>query len=173
MKTLRPRQICHHFANIFKCIFFNENAWNSLKMSQNFLKFEFFSNATALVHIMAWCWSGDKALSELVMVGLLMHICGTELNCSELHWPRKNWITDPPFEKKLISVWLDHLCVCRCSSYGVEWHRSESTSDLYSVRFTARSCEVSKLFQSLWNWTSPWAVAVPRCLSNFRTIWSL
>ena len=32
--TLRPRQNGHHFADdIFKCIFFNENVWISLKIT--------------------------------------------------------------------------------------------------------------------------------------------
>ena len=67
--TLRPRQNGRYFAeDIFKCIFLNENAWISLKISLNI---------PALVQIMAWRRPGDKPLSEPMMVSLLMHICVT------------------------------------------------------------------------------------------------
>ena len=37
------------------------------------------NNIPALVKIMAWCWSGDKPLSDSMMVSLLMNICITQL----------------------------------------------------------------------------------------------
>ena len=68
----------HDFAgDIFKCIFLNENVWSLLKISQNFVPKVWINNIPALVQIMAWCRSGDKPLSELVMVSLLTHICVT------------------------------------------------------------------------------------------------
>ena len=73
--TLRPRQIGRHFPdNIFKCIFLNENIWISINIS---LKFVPINNIQALVQIMAWRRPGDKALSEPMMVSLLMHVCFT------------------------------------------------------------------------------------------------
>ena len=83
--TLRPRQNGRHFADaIFKCIFFNENAWISLEISLNFVPKVQISNIPALVQIMAWRWPGDKPLSEPMMVNLLTHICVT--------WPQ--WVKD-------------------------------------------------------------------------------
>ena len=76
---LRPRQNCRHFTdNIFKCIVLNENVWISLKIWLKFvLKFP-INNIPAMVQIMAWCCSGNKPLSEPMMISLLTHICVTQ-----------------------------------------------------------------------------------------------
>ena len=66
LNTLRSRQKWRHFADgIFKCIFLNENVWIP------------FNNIPALVQIMACRQSGDKPLSEQMMISLLTHICVT------------------------------------------------------------------------------------------------
>ena len=78
INTLRPRQNCHHFADdISKCIFLIENVWISLHISLKFLPKVRIKNIPALFQIMAWRRSGDKPLSEPMMVKLLTHICGT------------------------------------------------------------------------------------------------
>ena len=59
-----------------KCIFFNENVWISMFSMKIFLKVP-IDNIPALVQIMAWCRSGDKSLSEPMLVSLLTHICVT------------------------------------------------------------------------------------------------
>ena len=76
--TLRLRQNGRHFADdVFKCIFLNENVWISLKISLRFVSKVPIDNIPALVQIMAWRRSGDKPLSEPMMVSLLTHICNT------------------------------------------------------------------------------------------------
>ena len=76
--TLRPRQNGRHFADdIFQCIFLNENAWISLKISLKFVPKGPINNNPAFVQIMAWRRSGDKPLSEPMMVSLMTHICVT------------------------------------------------------------------------------------------------
>ena len=76
--TLRPRQNgCHFAGDIFKCIFLNENAWISLKISLKFVPKVRINNIPAMVQIMAWRRSGDKPLFEPMMVSLLTHICVT------------------------------------------------------------------------------------------------
>ena len=76
--SLRPRQDVRHFPNnIFKCIFWNENAWILIKISLKVVPWGPINNIPALFQIMAWCQPGDKPLSEPVMVRLLMHICFT------------------------------------------------------------------------------------------------
>ena len=76
--TLRPRQNGRHFPDdIFKCIFLNENAWISITISLKFVPKGPINNIPALVQIMAWRRSGDKPLSELMIVSLLTHICVT------------------------------------------------------------------------------------------------
>ena len=64
-------------AAIFKCIFLNENAQISLKKSLKFVPTVWINNIPAMVLIMAWRWSGDKPLSEPMVVSLLTHICVT------------------------------------------------------------------------------------------------
>ena len=74
--TLRPRWNEQHFADdIFKRTFLNENVWISIKISLKFVPKSPFNNIPALVQIMAWRRSGDKPLSEPMMVSLPTHIC--------------------------------------------------------------------------------------------------
>ena len=83
--TLGLRQNGRYFAdNIFKCIFFNENVWISIKISLTFVPKGPIYNIPALVQIMAWHRSGDKPLSEAMMVNLPRHICVT----------RPQWVKD-------------------------------------------------------------------------------
>ena len=77
INTFRRREICHLFADIFKCIFLNDNVQISLKISLKFVAKVQINNIPALVQIMAWCRPGDRTLSEPVMVSLLRHICIT------------------------------------------------------------------------------------------------
>ena len=78
LNTLRPRQHGHHFAyDIFKCIFLNENAIISIKISLKFVSKASTNNIPPLVQIMAWRRAGDKPLSELMMFISLTHICVT------------------------------------------------------------------------------------------------
>ena len=76
LNTLRPRQNGRYFADdIFKGIFFNENARISLKISLKFVPKVRINNILALVQIMAWRRPGDKPLSEPMLFSLLTHIC--------------------------------------------------------------------------------------------------
>ena len=78
INTLRPRQYGRRFADdIFKRIFLNENVRISIKISLKFVPKGPINNNPALVQIMAWRRSGDKPLSEPMMVNLLTHICVT------------------------------------------------------------------------------------------------
>ena len=87
VNTLRPRQNGRHFADdIFRCIFFNENVWTSLKFSLKFVPDVRINNIPALVQIMAWRRPGDKPLSEPMMVRSPTHICVN----------RPRWVNMPP-----------------------------------------------------------------------------
>ena len=78
VNTLRPRRNEQYFADdIFKRIFFNENVWISIEISLKFVHKGPINNIPALVQIMAWRRSGDKSLSEPMMVSLPTHICVT------------------------------------------------------------------------------------------------
>ena len=57
-----------------------------------------FNNISSLVQIMAWCWPGDKPLSEPTMVSVLMHICVTRPQWVNLKFVRliHYWARDSP-----------------------------------------------------------------------------
>ena len=78
VNTLGPRQNGRRFADdTFKRIFLNENVRISIKISLKFVPKGPIIINPALVQIMAWRRSGDKPLSEPMMVSLLTHICVT------------------------------------------------------------------------------------------------
>ena len=75
VSILTLRQNGRHFADdILKRIFLNENRRISIKISLKFIPKGPISNIPALVQIMAWCWAGDKPLSE-PMATLLTDTC--------------------------------------------------------------------------------------------------
>ena len=87
VNTLRPRQDGRHFPDdSFKWIFLNENVWISIEVSLKFVPKGSINNFPALVQIMAWRLSGDKPLSEPMMVSLLTHICVTRP-----HWVKETY----------------------------------------------------------------------------------
>ena len=78
LNTLRPRQNGRHFPDdIFKWLFLNVNGWIPIKITLKFVPKGPVNNIPALVEIMAWRRSGDKPLSETMMVILPTHICVT------------------------------------------------------------------------------------------------
>ena len=83
LNTLRPRQNGRRFTDItFKCIFLNEIVRILIEISLKFVPKGPINNIPALVQIMAWRRSGDKPLSEPMMVSLLTHMWVT--------WPQ--WV---------------------------------------------------------------------------------
>ena len=76
--TSRPRRNERHLADdIFKHFFLNENVLISIKISLKCIPNGPINNIPALVQIMAWRRSGEKPLSEPVVVGLPTHLCVT------------------------------------------------------------------------------------------------
>ena len=76
--TLRLRQNGHRFADdTFKLIFLNEYVRILIKISLKFVPKGRINNNPSLDQIIAWRRSGDKPLSEPMMVSLLTHICVT------------------------------------------------------------------------------------------------
>ena len=67
LNTLRSWQNGCHFADdIFKCIFFNESVWISIKISLKFVPKVPTDNKSTLVHVMVWHWT-DKSLPEPII----------------------------------------------------------------------------------------------------------
>ena len=86
VNTLRPRLNGRHFADdIFTCILLNENVSIGIKISLKFVPKGPINNIPALVQLMAWRRSGDKPLSEPMMVSLLTHICVTRHQWVKYH----------------------------------------------------------------------------------------
>ena len=120
LSIFRPRQNGRCSADdLFKSIFLNENVWISIKISLKLVTKGSFDNIPALVQIMAWCWSGDKPLSQPMLVSLPTHICVTRsqwVKPSQLtptqpyqkptatwHWYLKSWV--------VISEWCKTVLV--------------------------------------------------------------
>ena len=79
VNTFGPSQDGLHFPdNIFKCSFLNENVWISIKISLKFLPTVPNNNIPSLFQIMVWRRSGDKPLSETMVISWLTHICVTQ-----------------------------------------------------------------------------------------------
>ena len=73
--TLRPRQNGHPFADdTFNRIFLYENGIVSIRISLKFFLKGPIDNIPALVQIMAWRRSGDKPLSEPMMINSWTHL---------------------------------------------------------------------------------------------------
>ena len=103
INTLRPRQNGHHFADD-KCIFLNENVWISIKILLKFVPKGPINNIPALVQIMAWCLTGNKPISEAMMVNLLMHIC-----VSRPQWVNRRHNNIPiNLLLEAINKWINH-----------------------------------------------------------------
>ena len=108
------RQNGWHFADdIFKCIFFNENVWISIKISLNFVPMGPTNNIPALVRTMAWRRPGDKPLSEPVMVSLLTHMNAWH-GLNELIWITKH-------ENVFAFSFIIHHWDCVNSWYPTTW----------------------------------------------------
>ena len=90
--TLRQRQSGRHFADdIFKCIFLNENVWTAIEISLKFVSKGPINFIPALVQKMARCRSGNKPLSEPMMVSSLTHICVTRPEWVKYSGSQQQW----------------------------------------------------------------------------------
>ena len=113
INTLEPRQNGRRFADdTFKRLFLNENDRISIKISLKFVPKGPINNNPALVQIMAWRRSGDKILSELMMVNSQTHMClitskdiphRTNFQVHFLHIVFRSNFTDP-INNKSVSV---------------------------------------------------------------------
>ena len=102
VNTLRPRQDRRHLADdIFTCIFFNENCCILIKFSLKYVRNGPIDNNSALIQIMACRLSGDKPLSEPMMISLTTHIYVTRPQW--VKWQAAWWL---PREVLISLVWI-------------------------------------------------------------------
>ena len=140
--TLRPRQNGRRFADdTFRRIFLNENVWISIEISLKFVPKGPINNIPALVQIMAWRRSGDKPLSEPMMISLLTHICVTRPQ-----WVNKSWF----------------ICTYRMPSVpkcifaqSEEHNKQKGTGEIIYVRTQKGGLtqKEKKQVKSKWSWT--------------------
>ena len=106
------------------------------------------NNISALVQIMAWRWSGDKPLSEPIMVSLVAHICVT----------RPQWVNQCSFiwNKGLVNIWK-YSEIKKSKLYvGLAkktfWHW-DSMSSMYSCARVPWGIYASNIIVN-WKWSS-------------------
>ena len=132
--TLRPRQNGHRFADdTFNSIFLNENVRISIKISLKFVPKGPINNNPVLVQIKAWRRSGDKPLSEPMMVSLLTHICVTRPQwvkwepCVYYVMPtviareyidKFEWEMLEPVTTSSLLCWLSNVCLVETNCTG-------------------------------------------------------
>ena len=94
INTLRLRQNGRHFQDVFFQMHFLKwicmNFKNFIKTLLKFVPKGPINNIPSLVQIRAWHWPGNKPLSQLMKVDLLMHICITRpqwINFLSFRWP--------------------------------------------------------------------------------------
>ena len=133
VNTLRPRQDGRYFADdVLKCIFLNENVWISLKIPLKFVPRGPINNIPALVQIMAWRRSGDKPLSEPMVVSLPTHICVA----------RPQWVKGAPGSKLLPSPMFNLIYMPYWCCYGAVsqlWHSNHTYKHLTWLIFHQKS----------------------------------
>ena len=162
LNTLRPRQNGRRFADdIFKRIFLNENVRISIKISLKFVPKGPINNIPALVQIMAWRRSGDKPLSEPVMVKLLTYICVTLPQWVNSLAPERFELTCRWITSKLILVTGGWNISCEIARRWMWLDLTDEESTLVQVMAWCRQATSHYLSQcwpssmSLYNVTRP------------------
>ena len=107
--TLRPRQNGRRFPDdIFKCIFLNENVLILMKIPLKFVPKGPINDIPALVQKMAWHRSGDKPLSEPMMVSywrIYASLGLNELNNETIHYNQMSVHTVLKYKASLLKIY--------------------------------------------------------------------
>ena len=98
--TMGPRQIAAIFRHHFQMHFLNENVSISNTILMKYVPYGVIDNDLSLVQIMTWRRTGDKPLSEPMMVKLPTHIC-----VSRCQWVSRCEKTNPPITMKPTGCW--------------------------------------------------------------------
>ena len=73
--TMKPRQNCCHFTMTKSNSLYCKKIVSFIQISLKIVSKGPIYNKPALVYVMAWCWVGNKPLSDRWWPGLLMHKC--------------------------------------------------------------------------------------------------
>ena len=164
VNPLRRRRNRRHFADdIFNCIFLNENVWISLKISLKFVPTVQINNIPALVQIIAWRRSGDKPLSEPMVISLLTHIIVAWPQCvNSLNWL---WISDAMLGHRSGSTLVQVMACCLTAQGLVAI--SDNMSYYCKITQTLQCTRLGiRTFWSFWNL----AVMSLHQLATFRSL---
>ena len=105
-----PGQNGYHFTdNLFKLIFVNENVRISIWISLKFVPKGPIDNKSALVKVMAWCWTGGEPLPDQYCPSSLTDICSTRGR-----WVKWRWIYAHIFIHEYSEMKMNcysHICV--------------------------------------------------------------
>ena len=167
--TLRPRQNGRHFADdTFKRIFLNENVLISINISLKFVPKVPINNIPTLVQIMAWRRSGDKPLSELMMIRLTTHIWVTRPQWGNSLAPGRSEYDS----KNVIFNLVLLIDIFRSShNHALRWMPQELPDDnsiLVRVMAWCREATSHYLSQCWLNSLSPYGAARPKWVNTLR-----
>ena len=188
INILRPRKNGRPFADdTFKRSFLNENIRISIEISLKFVSKVPIDNIPALVLIMAWRRPGDKPLSEPMMVSLPTHICVTRPQWVKtgswwhrvsqmvprevtLNYLDKQTGIKPQFKWKVFFFWW-------CVRIDNTWESLSHPGILFTKRTNVLPHDLAKprsreIQVYTFQISLEFDAALPRCLSNFRAIWS-
>ena len=123
-------------ADTFKRIFLNENVRTSIAISLKFVPKGPVINIPALVQIMAWRRSGDKPLSEPMLVSLLTHICVT----------RPQWVKNLilSYVQEPISQMIQEYILCGMNNFLFDKVVMQSCPTFTGARTNGLSRQVDK-----------------------------
>ena len=155
IKTSRRRQIGHHFANIFKCVFLNEKVLFLIDISLKFvLVLEGqINNIPVLVQIMDWRWQGDKPLYAPMIFSLFTHRFVTWLQWVNGYRVLQSYWGDSPLNFMSVSVTSEnHLHI---NSQILTWY-----FDISPMRSSGIVTSHSPIVLACINWFKVWLSAV-------------
>ena len=120
--------VCKFADDIFKSIFLNEDISISIEISLKFVARGPINNIPDLVQIMAWRQTGNKRLSEPIMISLPTHIC----------------VTQPQWVNIYICIYIYACIIPKCDYNSSQMNTSVESYIRWKYR-TVRRCIDSKL----------------------------
>ena len=108
--TLKPKKNgCHFTDYVFKCIFLHENVWILLRSSLKFVPKVPINNILSLFQIMSWWWSGNKPLSEPMIVRLYVSLVLNKLKGLAWWLSGNKPLSEPMMVRLYVSLGLNKL----------------------------------------------------------------
>ena len=147
INALMSKQNGSHFSDgILKCIFLNENAWISIKISLKFVPRCPINNIPTLVWIVAWRRPGDNPLSEPMVISLLTHICVTRPQCVKQRTYLAKCIILHAFINAVLPISFSYICLENCFNKA-------SFKNVQYLPAPSLHGNVERIFSAIHQWT--------------------